>query len=469
MVFSSTMFLFLFMPVVLLGHSIIRKELRNVFLLLMSLGFYAYGEPKFVFVMIASCIVNYVSAYLIAKFERVLILKRLFLVCSLLCNLGILFYYKYFNFVISNINGLFGTDFVLRNIVLPIGISFFTFQGMSYVIDVYTGKVEVQKNPLNVMLYVSLFPQLIAGPIVRYSDINSQIEERTVSADGFVLGLKRFTYGLAKKVIISNHMALIADLAFNSEVSKLSAAMAWLGAICYTLQIYFDFSGYSDMAIGLGKMLGFDFLENFNYPYISKSITEFWRRWHISLSSWFRDYVYIPLGGNRRGNVYVNLWVVFILTGIWHGASWNFIFWGIWHGFFIMAERILKKKEVNIKLPKILKWLYTVLIVIIGWVFFRAADLTTAVCYLKSMIMLNGNSLTDSAAGYYFANIAVLLIIGTVLCAPIYKKLGEISDKFVLPNRLRAVFSPVFIICLFLLAAAFTVASTYNPFIYFNF
>lgn len=317
MVFSSTIFLFIFLPLILAGYFLIKENYRNIFLLLASLGFYAWGEPKFVFVMLISILINYTAGLSIyySKKHHNKWGNRIILFVGVMGNLIPLFYFKYFDFFISSVNGITGLNLPLKNIILPIGISFFTFQGMSYILDLYMDKVEVQKKFINMALYVSLFPQLIAGPIVRYEDVNEQIEYRVCTIDKFVIGIRRFVMGLAKKAIIANNVGLVADQIFNNNPTENSVAIAWLGIICYTMQIYFDFSGYSDMAIGLGKMFGFDFLENFNYPYISTSITEFWRRWHISLSSWFRDYVYIPLGGNRSGNVYFNLLVVFLVTG----------------------------------------------------------------------------------------------------------------------------------------------------------
>lgn len=354
MVFSSVEFLFVFLPITLAGYYLIRRDLKNVFLLLMSLLFYAIGEPKFVWIMVASIVVNYLSGLLVWKAKSFgnKPLEKFGLLISIIVNLSILFYFKYYDFAVSNINGLFGTNIALKHIALPIGISFFTFQGMSYVLDVYMNKAEVQKNPLNIALYISLFPQLVAGPIVRYSDVNNQIACRKETVEDFAEGVKRFILGFGKKVIISDTLGMVADRVFDSNnYINISVLLAWLGGISYMLQIYYDFSGYSDMAIGLGKMLGFKFNENFNYPYIASSVRDFWRRWHISLSTYFRDYVYIPLGGNRKGNVYVNLSIVFLLTGIWHGASWNFIIWGVWHGIFQLIERFIyqhkKDKEKN--------------------------------------------------------------------------------------------------------------------------
>ena len=470
MVFSSTIFLFCFLPVTLAGYYLIRKELRNAFLLVMSLLFYAVGEPKFVFVMMASIIANYLLGLLLWKSRGSgKLLRRLFLLLALCVNLGILFYYKYFDFAVSNLNGIFGTSIALRHIALPIGISFFTFQGMSYVLDVYMGKSEVQKNPLNVALYIALFPQLIAGPIVRYSDINREIVERRETIDDFASGVQRFTVGLSKKIILSNSFALLADEAFGTAPNELGMGMAWLGALAYTLQIYFDFSGYSDMAIGLGRMFGFHFLENFNYPYVSTSVTVFWRRWHISLSSWFRDYVYIPLGGNRRGNVYLHLLTVFFLTGLWHGASWNFVVWGLWHGVFLIAERIFKNQKIVLSLPKIVKWAYTMLVVVIGWVFFRAADLTAAVEYLKCMVFGVKTVRSAFAAQFYFKDYFILLIVSAICATPILKKLKTLPYKYAVLEKVKDLAATVACMVLLVISIAALSVTTYNPFIYFNF
>lgn len=468
MVFSSTIFLFMFLPATLLGYYLIRHELRNVFLLLMSLLFYAAGEPKFVFVMLLSIVANYLLGLLIwYSKNKTIWFQRVFLILSLFVNLGILFYYKYYDFAIGNINSLFGSEVSLRHIVLPIGISFFTFQGMSYVLDVYLGKSEVQKNPINVALYIALFPQLIAGPIVRYSDINKEIVSRRENIDDFASGVQRFTVGLAKKVILSNNFALLADYAFNMPSEQLEVGLAWLGAIAYTFQIYFDFSGYSDMAIGLGRMFGFHFLENFNYPYIAQSVTNFWRRWHISLSSWFRDYVYIPLGGNRTGNVYLHLLTVFFLTGLWHGASWNFVVWGLWHGMFLIVERLARNRNITVSLPSAVKWLYTMLVVVIGWVFFRAENLSAAVSYLQSMFGLN--SIAGQMTMYALQDYGVTFILGIICMLPILHKYKVWREKSDLHQRASYILEPLLCGILLLLGIAFTVSSAYNPFIYFNF
>lgn len=471
MIFSSTTFLFIFLPTVLIGYFLIRRELRNTFLLVMSLLFYAVGEPSFVWIMIASIIVNYALGILIAKTENTnKIFRRSLLVLVIIVNLSILLYYKYFDFFITNCNYMFGTSIALRNITLPIGISFFTFQGMSYVLDVYMGKTTVQKNPFNVALYVAFFPQLIAGPIVRYSDINEQITFRKENLDDFAYGIKRFSVGLAKKTILSNTFALLSDQVFNTYPTDLSRGLAWLGAFAYMFQIYFDFSGYSDMAIGLGRMFGFHFLENFNHPYISTNLTDFWRRWHISLSSWFRDYVYIPMGGNRKGNVYLHLLTIFFLTGFWHGASWNFIIWGLWHGLFLIIERILRNHKITISLPKVFKWSYTILVVIVGWVFFRAKDLQSALIYLETMFNIFADSKDGIWTMFYIREYLVVFIFGILASTPIVQIIEDKYFREALPlYKYKGVVSSVLSLIILLGSIGLLTVTTYNPFIYFNF
>jgi len=471
MVFSSSIFLFFFLPLVILGYYLLKENYRLYFLLLASLFFYAWGGGiRYLLVMLLSIAINYFFGLFIqtsiAKDKS--ILAKVLLVFSVACNLGILFYFKYLDFTLSTINLIFNSSFTLRNIVLPIGISFFTFQGMSYVIDLYRQKVSVQKNPAKLAFYISFFPQLIAGPIVRYIDIETQINNRTESVEKFVSGAQRFIIGLSKKVIIANNIGQIPDMIFAIPAAENTVATAWLGVICYTFQIYFDFSGYSDMAIGLGRMFGFEFLENFNYPYISKTITEFWRRWHISLSSWFRDYVYIPLGGNRKGNVYVNLLIVFILTGFWHGANFQFIAWGLWHGSFLIIERLLGGREARNKKVIPLRYATTMLIVVIGWVFFRSPGLRYAFKFLGVMFGLvkPENALFD-VLFYLNPKIIFLLCLSAAASTPVLKLAGsffKIQDS----PAMKKIASPL-IIALFFVCIVFVVASSYNPFIYFRF
>lgn len=461
MVFSTPIFLFLFLPAVLVLNYIIPKKYiaaKNVVLLIASLFFYAWGEPKNVLLMLLSIAVNYVCGLLLGRFDSDEKKRKVVLWASVVFNLGLLFFFKYFSFVTG---GLFPV------IKLPIGISFFTFQIMSYTIDVYRRSVEPQKSLLKLALYISLFPQLIAGPIVRYIDVEKQLTYRECTAEKTARGMIRFSMGLAKKVIVSNTVAAICDGIFGST-NTVPAFTAWVGVICYALQIYFDFSGYSDMAIGMGHMLGFDFLENFNYPYVSCSVQEFWRRWHISLSSWFRDYLYIPLGGNRRGKVrtYINLIIVFACTGLWHGASFSFIVWGLWHGLFLVIERLGFKKALD-KLPKFIGWIYTMLVVLVGWVFFRADTLSAAMKYLGEMFSFSGGVANGMAQ---FDNLSfIITVIAIILCTPVYQFLKGKLEKTEGGKKAAFVIGAVLATGLFILSVIFLTGSGYNPFIYFRF
>lgn len=472
MVFSSNIFLFFFLPLVLLGYYLIKVEYRNIFLLVSSLLFYAWGEPKFVFVIILSILINYCFGFIIfwAKNGDRKTLAKISMLLGVIANCALLFYFKYFDFFISSLNWTAGTNIALKEIILPIGISFFTFQGLSYIIDIYFNKTPVQKNFINFALFKSFFPQLIAGPIIRYADVHEQIVNRENTVDSFAYGVRRFILGLGKKLIIANTLGQVADNIFMLPADQTSLSIAWLGAICYTFQIYYDFSGYSDMAIGLAQMFGFKFKENFDFPYVSRSITEFWRRWHISLSSWFRDYLYIPLGGNRTGNVYLNLLIVFIVTGLWHGAAWNFVIWGLWHGSFIIFERVLKKFKFKIKLPNVISWLYSMMVVIIGWVLFRSPDLESAINYLRIMFGIDRPEQIGFTL-WYFANpmILTMLCIACISTIPITKyfknKIGDYHEhsgfSLFLQNTYALI---VLLICMMYLATL-----TYNPFIYFRF
>ena len=474
MVFSSTLFLFLFLPLTLAGYCLFPGRSKNVWLFLVSLVFFSWSQPQYLWIILVSILINYAGALLISRLPAGKGQKAA-LTVSVILNLAILFYYKYFDFTIASVNQIFGSKIPLKEIVLPIGISFFTFQGMSYVIDVYRKDVPVQKSLMKLGLYIVLFPQLIAGPIVRYKDIAAEIDRRHTSLEDFCDGLERFIIGLGKKAIIANTMAAAADAIWANGAGQNAVSIAWLGSIAYSLQIFFDFSGYSDMAIGLGRIFGFHFNENFDLPYISKSITEFWRRWHISLSSWFRDYVYIPLGGNRRGNVYLHLWTVFLLTGIWHGASWHYLVWGIWHGLFIFVERLLNRDrhflpdEHTPGARKLLFRIYTLLTVNFGWVLFRADNTKDAVKYLANMFGL----LRPKAPGYtifwYLDRwTAVVLLCGiffsTGLPAAAAGKLKEL-----IPGPVFLVLKYLVLLCLLLLCMMRIVSGTYNPFIYFQF
>ncbi len=485
MVFSSIIFLFFFLPIVLSGYFLIRKELRNLFLLAVSLIFYFWGEGKYVLIMVAYMIFNYYFGLYIENYKELSTAggnrkARAIFILSLCFNIGVFVFYKYFNFIVDNVNHLIsltGHTIKTARIHLPIGISFFTFQALSYVIDVYRRNVKAQRSLINFSMYKGLFPQLIAGPIVRYRDVADQVENRTVTLDTFYSGVQRFIVGLGKKVIIANTVAGVADMSFKMPVGNLSFSAAWLGAVCYGLQIYFDFSGYSDMAIGLGKMFGFHFLENFNYPYISGSIREFWRRWHISLSSWFRDYLYIPLGGNKMkpARTYLNLIIVFFLCGLWHGASWTFVIWGLWHGAFLVMERTRLNKFIE-GMPKPIGYFYTSLVVLIGWVFFRSETLAFSVYYLKAMF---GFAKSTGVAAGDLLNIktVVVILFALVGSTPVVSKLRHVllssasggkekrgpAPAYAEVANILILFS-ILVICSILLSSA-----TYNPFIYFRF
>ena len=479
MIFSSTLFLFLFLPLTLLIYYAIPKKYvmaKNIELLIASLIFYAWGEPKNVLLMLLSIAVNYVFGLLLEKFDEKKSRRRLVLIFSVVFNLGMLFYFKYLGFFTGG----------RINIILPIGISFFTFQIMSYTIDVYLRNVKTQRDPFKLALYISLFPQLIAGPIVRYIDVEKELTSRTYDVDKVFKGIVRFSVGLAKKVIISNTVGLLADNIFKLDPTLMSASTGWLGAIAYTLQIYFDFSGYSDMAIGLGHMMGFNFIENFNYPYISKSVQEFWRRWHISLSSWFRDYLYIPLGGNRKGKVrtYINLLIVFACTGFWHGAAWNFLVWGLFHGLFLVIERAGFKKVLagDFKAlenkPRVAKavriattafgHIYTMLIAIIGWVLFRAETMGKAWQYICTMFRFSDWGWIKAMAqldGYTL----VIILLGIVGSFPIVPFVREKMRKYAWSETAYSVIGAVSMLTLLLLSIFCLTGSDYNPFIYFRF
>ena len=468
MVFSSMVFLCIFLPVVFLLHLILPGiRAKNWMLLLASLVFYAYGEPVYVLLMIASAFVNYLSALLIEKKPSG---KKAVMTINVILNLGVLVLFKYTGFLAESFNAIFGTAVPVPAIRLPIGISFFTFQAMSYVIDVYRGVTEPQKNFGKVLLYISFFPQLIAGPIVKYHDIAQEIENRTQTVDGVMNGIRRFIAGLSKKVLISNTVGLVADTLFAADISGLNAAAAWIGAISYMLQIYFDFSGYSDMAIGLGWMFGFHFKENFNYPYSSTSIREFWRRWHISLSSWFLEYLYIPLGGNRKGKVRtcINKFIVFLCTGIWHGANVTFLFWGIYHGCFLMLEEFVPffRKEGG-KIKTAVMRIYTLLVVCIGFVFFRADTMTQGVQWVKAMF--TGFSMGAASTSLALQQLTPLyLVTFTVACIasfPVFEKWKSDGRYQAFYNNMAFVCSIVgLVLCMLSLAGG-----TYNPFIYFRF
>lgn len=501
MLFSSLTFLQIFLPIVIIGNLLLTLlpiknniKAKNIFLLVMSIIFYAWGGFYYLGILISSITVNYFAGFFITKFDNDLKKKKIIFIVTIIVNIGILFFFKYFNMVIAFIESLMRMKYGLRKfftlllsntgtgelnimkIVLPIGISFYTFQSMSYVIDVYTKKCEYQKDFLNFALYVSFFPQLIAGPIVKYNEINEQINDRNEDYELFFFGFIRFVKGLSKKVLIANVVAQCADKIFALEIDKLGFSLSWLGIICYTLQIYFDFSGYSDMAIGLGNMFGFKFKENFDHPYMSLSIQEFWRRWHISLSSWFKEYVYIPLGGNRKGNkrTYLNLFIVFLLTGIWHGANLTFIVWGIYFGIFLIIERLFLGNVLKNNKYKFINWIYTILVVVVGWVFFRSDNILLAFTYLKQMFTFtkgNYSSLT-----YLTSSVFMCIIVGILLSGYLQNKtvnlrvsLNNKLSKFKYHDEIILITKTVVTVILLFLCIASLISDTYNPFIYFQF
>lgn len=472
MVFSSVGFLFLFLPVTLALYSFRffkdkeRETVKkNLVLLITSLIFYAWGEPVYIILMLISVFFNYNAAIDIDSYISKPVKKKAVFIFAVAFNIFILGFFKYYGFITESLNSLFSLSIEHRDLPLPVGISFYTFQILSYVIDVYRGDVKAQKKLLPFATYISMFPQLIAGPIVQYYDVEKQLTDRTVTREKFAAGIMFFVKGLGKKVLFANTVGAVYTEILSSEVSSLSVVTAWLGIICYTLQIYFDFGGYSDMAIGLGKMLGFDFLQNFNYPYSASSITDFWRRWHISLSSWFRDYVYIPLGGNRvsRPRHIFNLMVVWSLTGLWHGAAWNFIVWGAYYGVLLILEKYVFSSFME-KLPKALKHIFTMVLVIIGWVFFSSENLSAATDYLKSMFGLFGNSFIDENAKYL---ISVNIFSVSVMClsaAGVFAALPRIKNF-----RFNITVMSVGYMAIFILCIIYLISETYNPFLYFRF
>lgn len=469
MVFSSVVFLFFFLPLTLalyfLSPSI---KLKNIILLITSLVFYAWGEGELVALMILSGIFNYSIGIAIEKWNA----KKLLIVIGVVINLIALIYYKYIGLLLGSFDDLFGTHLNNGiNIHLPIGISFYTFHSMSYIIDIYRQKITAQKNPLRFLLYLSLFPQLVAGPIVRYIEIEKEIQNRKHTLERFVQGAKRFCVGLAKKVLLANVLGEIADELFMLPSNEMYYATSWFGLMAYTMQIYYDFSGYSDMGIGLGQMFGFTFPENFNFPYIAKSVKEFWRRWHITLSSWFRDYLYIPLGGSRvsKGRIYLNLAIVFFLTGLWHGATWNFVLWGMFHGMFLIIERAGLDKIME--KTKVLGHLYTLLIVMLAWVLFRIPELDTALHFYGSLIHGKMNGVGLSLSDYLDLEYIVIFGLGILLSFPVKKVIIKLKQQISRPVFLNVweYASSVFHLLLLFLSAMSIASSTYNPFIYFRF
>lgn len=493
MVFSSSIFVFIFLPLTLSVYYMIycafgifrgslsmkmtlrtRTNACNFWLLFASFVFYSWGEPVYIVLMVASIIINYFAGRLIER-ARKRNAAGIVLTVFIAVDVLILVVFKYLGFIVGNFITIFHLNVIVPEIALPIGISFYTFQEMSYLIDLYRKKIPVQKNILHLALYVAMFPQLIAGPIVRYIDIEKELLERNVTLHGISKGISRFSTGLVKKVLVADRISVLADLAFSMNTSgEVPLTMSWLGMLAYTLQIYFDFSGYSDMAIGLGEMMGFHFNENFNLPYCSTSVKEFWRRWHISLSTWFRDYVYIPLGGSRCSclRADINLLIVFILTGFWHGASWNFVVWGLYYAVFLLVERLVsrhikidnvKDKVVAMKLNKaflLVRWIITTMIIAIGWIFFRAESLTAAISYIRQLVDVNNTRLLYSLS-YLDREIICAIILGILFCIPYSRKIKKKIGWKVVKHTLLPIG--------FLIACIYVLSDTYSPFLYFRF
>lgn len=464
MVFSSILFLFTFLPLTLLLYYLSPKKIRNIILLIISLLFYAFGEPIYIFLIILTTLFNYFIALIINKNKDNSKKAKIYFLLAIFINLSLLGFFKYYGFIIDSFNLVFSTNISYTSLPVPIGISFYTFQTLSYLIDLYLNKIPVQKKFLSFSLYVTMFPQIMSGPIVKYKDIYTQIDSREESFDDFGIGIERFIKGLAKKVLLANNIALVWTSISSLEISNLSVLTAWIGIIAFTLQIYFDFSSYSDMAIGVARMFGFTLGENFNYPYISKSVTEFWRRWHISLGSWFREYIYIPLGGNRCSTLkqFRNLFIVWLITGLWHGASFNFILWGLYFGVILTIEKLYLKEKLKL-LPSFISNLYTMLVVIIGWVFFSINEFSSAINYLKVMFFCSGNSFIDSRSIYYLYTNLLLFIILFVLCTPFIKNkiniLKSKSENLVLTLNLLLLF----------ISVSFLVTESFSTFLYFKF
>lgn len=470
MIFSSIFFLFVFLPITLFLYYVVPWKGKNLVLLLCSLVFYAWGEPVYVLLMLFSILFNYLSGIEIDYYrtqnnpER---LKRCFWF-TVIVNLGILGFFKYYGFLIGNLNAVLPFDIPYRELALPVGISFYTFQTLSYIIDVYKGVVPVQKNFISFGAYVTMFPQLIAGPIVRYTDVDAQLSRRSLTLYKFGQGVSWFLRGLGKKVLLANNIGMTYDAIAAMLPGERSVLTAWIGCIAYAMQIYFDFGGYSDMAVGLGKMFGFEFVRNFDYPYISKSITEFWRRWHISLGTWFREYVYIPLGGNRvsKGKHIRNILVVWLLTGFWHGAAWNFMLWGVYYGLLLLVEKFFLAPKLS-RLPGVVQQIYSFILVLLGWVLFFSPTLGAAFSYIGNMFGIGGHGLIDSTGLYYFTGSFLLLAICFLCSTPWpWKKFKRFSLK---SGSAPSVTATVVYTAIFIFSIAYLVNATYNPFLYFRF
>lgn len=465
MLFSSIVFLFTFLPIVLVLYYVLPRQFKNPVLLLASLLFYAWGEPIYLFLMMFSILFNYISGLDIARNLGNKRAARKSLIFNVVVNLCVLGFFKYEGFVLNSLNAVLPVEIPFQEVALPVGISFYTFQILSYIIDVYWGNVPVQKNLMDFALYVTMFPQLIAGPIVKYAEIDEQLHVREENWGRFGEGVMYFIRGLAKKVLLANTVGMIYTNVSGMAPEDVSVVTAWLGCLAYTFQIYFDFSGYSDMAVGLGKMFGFEFPWNFNYPYIAQSVTEFWRRWHISLSSWFREYVYIPLGGNRVPvpKHIRNLLVVWLLTGLWHGAAWNFVAWGLYYGVILIFEKYFFHRVLD-KLPEVLRHIYSLVLVMVGWVLFFSPSFAGALEYLKLMFGAGGHGFMDGEALYLLISNLGLWVIAIVSSTPL---VYGVYERYV--GRRKPVADVVIYAGMFLLCVAYLVTETYNPFLYFRF
>lgn len=463
MLFTSISFLYYFLPITIILYFIVPKKIKNFILFIASMLFYFYGEPKYIYLMLTEILIAYIGAILIDKYK-----KKGILIATIFIHIGLLCIFKYTDFIIENTNNIFNLKIPTLRIILPIGISFYTFQILSYIIDVYKGKVSVQKSFLKLATYVSLFPQLIAGPIVRYETIEKELDNRKHNFENFAYGVRRFSIGIAKKVLIANMLGELCNYFIGTD--EKSIMFYWIFGISYTLQIYFDFSAYSDMAIGLGRIFGFHFLENFNYPYISKSITEFWRRWHISLSSWFRDYVYIPLGGNREGikKQIRNILVVWLLTGIWHGASWNFVVWGLMLGIILIIEKLFLGKYIE-KWPNIIKRIYVLFIVMISFIIFNAENMKEAFSNIIGLFGANEKTFINNYTIYYLKSYLVVIIIAITGATPISKNIIQKLRKNEKLNKIINIIEPIYILIILIVTTAYLVDNSYNPFLYFRF
>ena len=465
MLFTSISFLYYFLPALIIIYFITPKKYKNIILLIASLLFYFYGEPKYVFLMIAEIIIAYIGAILIDKYKNQ---SKNILITTLFIHVFLLIIFKYTDFIIQTINDISNANIKLLNIALPIGISFYTFQIISYIIDVYNGKVNVQKNIIKLATYVSLFPQLVAGPIVRYQTVEKELDDRVHSFNNFAYGIRRFTIGLAKKVLIANALGELCSKAFLADEKTI--VFFWIFGISYMLQLYFDFSAYSDMAIGLGRIFGFHFPENFNYPYISKSITEFWRRWHISLSTWFKDYVYIPLGGNREGKYKQirNILIVWLLTGIWHGANWTFLIWGLLFGIILIIEKIFLNKFME-KLPSFIRRIYVLFIVMILFIIFNSDNMSVALTNIKGLFGMNGEAFVNDYTLHYLKSYLPVLIIALLGSTPFIKILIDKLRKNKYVNNIINILEPILIVVILVVVTSYLIDNSYNPFLYFRF